>query len=46
VDDTNYAGLVDKLAELLSRQMRTKEYRHLCLRCLAQLLTSYIIRYR
>ncbi|WIA40102.1 hypothetical protein OEZ86_013510 [Tetradesmus obliquus] len=44
VDAGNYSSLVDSMADFLTKQMKNKEYRSLCFKCLNQLVISSLVR--
>eukprot|EP00882_Tetradesmus_deserticola_P022278 GHRQ01024176.1.p1 GENE.GHRQ01024176.1~~GHRQ01024176.1.p1 ORF type:complete len:414 (+),score=204.30 GHRQ01024176.1:79-1320(+) len=44
VDASNYSSLVDSMADFLAKQMKNKEYRSLCFKCLNQLVISSLVR--
>eukprot|EP00878_Enallax_costatus_P025090 GHUV01026811.1.p1 GENE.GHUV01026811.1~~GHUV01026811.1.p1 ORF type:complete len:320 (+),score=100.11 GHUV01026811.1:486-1445(+) len=44
VDKQNYNSLVDSMADFLAKQMKNKEYRSLCFKCLNQLVISSLVR--
>lgn len=45
LDNELYAGAMDKASDFMVKQLKNKEWRGTALKCVTQLVTSYLVRY-